>query len=298
MLKKTALNPAIVPSAVTTAKASDKVAVVGTPTPAHYKTWRDGVEVSVVSASGRANEAVAFMSDILTKSPVELVRECLPEMKGLDVKYACGMRASLSTAGPSGERVLLLVQADDELKFSGRAIQKLTDLEFGYLSLNSIAVASAAYQRLRLAGSSWSALEAFLNTLDSLLLKLQNTPEYPSNVSLMTMLEDQVETQQPTTSAAFAVLRQREIDGESPQATDLIKMLKARCLKHREKSLRDQVSKAAVATTDSKQKPATDKASTAAKAAAKKQSDATLKLKQKGALPVISNWQVQIHERT
>ena len=276
MLKKTALNPAIVPSAVTIAKESDKVAVAGTPTPANYKTWRDGVEVSVVSASGRANEAVAFMSDILTKSPSELVRECPPEMKGLDVKYACGLRASLSTAGLSGERVLLLVQADEELKFSGRAIQKLTDVEFGYLSLNSIAVASAAYQRLRLAGSSWSALEAFLNTLDSLLLKLKNTPEYPSNVSLMTMLEDQVETQQPTTSAAFAAFRQREIDGETPQATDLIKMLKARCLKHREKSLRDQVSKAAVATTDSKQKPATDKASTAAKAAAKKQSDATL----------------------
>ena len=149
----------------------------------------------------------------------------------------------MAGAGLSGERVLLAVADDPSLKFSGRAIQKLTDTEFGFLSRNSIAVASASYQRLKLTGTGWIALETFLNQLDSLLIRLKGTPEYPSNVNLMTLLEDQIEAQVTQTSASFAAFRQKELDGENPPATDLIKMLKARCLKHREKQQREQATK-------------------------------------------------------
>ena len=47
------------------------------------------------------------------------------------------MRASLANAGLPGERILLKIQEDDQMKFSGRAIQRLTDIEFGFLLVST-----------------------------------------------------------------------------------------------------------------------------------------------------------------
>jgi hypothetical protein len=92
--------------------------VTGSPTPDNYKTWRDGVEVSVVSASGRADEAVIFMKEInSTSTPSDLAANCPAHLKSLDSKYACSLRTALASAGLAGERILLQVMNDDELKF-------------------------------------------------------------------------------------------------------------------------------------------------------------------------------------
>ena len=72
MLRKAALNAPVQPAQIVAAKESDKVPVTGSPTPANYKTWRDGVEVSVVSASGRADEAVIFMKEINSSSTPQI----------------------------------------------------------------------------------------------------------------------------------------------------------------------------------------------------------------------------------
>ena len=256
MMRKAACSPTVNPSNITLAKESDRIPITGSPTAGSYLPWRDGVEVSVVSSSGRAEEVVAFMSQInADANPLDLALSCPPQLKSLDAKFACSLRAALANAGLPGERVLLKVQENGAMKFSGRAIQRLTDIEFGYLSQNSIAVSYAAYQRLRLSGNSWSSLETFLNQLDQLLIRLKNSPEYPSNTSLMTLLEDQVEQQLTFTHAAFAAYRQKELDGASPLAVELISLLKQRCEKQREKTLRD----AAIRTLPIKQRGKDDK---------------------------------------
>ena len=264
LLRKTAMNAPMPPSHIVAAKESDKVAIAGSPSAQNYHTWRDSVEVSVVSASGRSEDAIAFMDEIAhPASPSDLVAACPAHLRGLDAKYACSLRTSLSSAGLPGERVLLKIKDDPEIRFSGRAIQRLADIEFGYLSSNSIAVTASMFQRLKLSGNTWQSLEQFLNQLDSLLIRLKNTSEFPTETRLMTVLEDEVESQLAFTQAMFAAHRQREFDGESISSHDLIKLLKTRCEKHREKQLRQAATSktgALVATDEKKQKQNDDKA--------------------------------------
>ena len=94
----------------------------------------------------------------------------------------------------------------------------------------------------------------------------------------MTLLEDEVETQLNFTQASFAAHRQQELEGKTPSALDLLKLLKARCEKQREKQQRQSVSKAAAVTvTADNKKPASaaQKDQKVAAAAALKQKDKT-----------------------
>ena len=65
-----------------------------------------------------------------------------------------------------------------------------------------------------------------MNQLDSLLIRLKNTSEFPTETRLMTVLEDEVESQLTFTQAMFAAHRQREFEGEAISPHELIKLLK------------------------------------------------------------------------
>ena len=127
------------------------------PTDKNYRLFRDSLEVSIVSGSGRPDEASVFVAEIeTTDSPLTLALSCPDKLRSWDAKIACSLRMILS--GNVGNRINLCIKKDPRLKFSGRALIKLFDEEFHHLSATSVAIASSKLHRLRMRSKDFAGL--------------------------------------------------------------------------------------------------------------------------------------------
>ena len=62
------------------------------PDEAGYRVWRETVELSIVSNSGRCAETKVFVEKVAQSDPVYLAQNCPHDMKNLDSKIACSVR--------------------------------------------------------------------------------------------------------------------------------------------------------------------------------------------------------------
>ena len=117
---------------------------------------------------------------------------CSPEVQNLDSKYASALTPHIK--GDPGLRINLALEGLPRLcRFSGRALQKLFDIEYGFLSKESRANLVAKLYKLAPDSNDYPGLDAFLRELESIILQLGNTKEAPSQLLIRTLLEDKVE---------------------------------------------------------------------------------------------------------
>ena len=68
------------------------------PDEAGYRVWREAMELSVVSNSGRQSEAKVFVAEIAQFDPVYLAQNCPENMKGVEAKLALAIRLVMKGA--------------------------------------------------------------------------------------------------------------------------------------------------------------------------------------------------------
>ena len=226
-------------------KESDKISLTGTLTPEGYRLWRNSNSVALVAAAGpNRSKAPGWFDEIELEAstPESLMSSCSPELQNLDSKYASALTPHIK--GDPGLRINLALEGLPRLcRFSGRALQKLFDIEYGFLSKESRANLVAKLYKLAPDSNDYPGLDAFLRELESIILQLGNTKEAPSQLLIRTLLEDKVEARMPmkTVSAEFANFRSTDV--EDP--TSLIEALKATCRRERLRVNRTKITGAA-----------------------------------------------------
>ena len=240
----------VVKQAVTQVKEAETCKVPSAmPTDKNYRLFRDSLEVSIVSGSGRPDDATTFVAEIdSSASPLSLALSCPEKLKSWDAKIACSLHMILS--GNVGSRINLAIKRDPRLKFSGRAIIKLLDEEFHHLSATSVAIASSKLHRLRMRSKDFAGLELYLNQWEEYLILLKGTDEEPTNSTLANLIEEHVEPQvKDFLGAEFALHRQAY--PVTINAEVLIELLKARCKSQRALSVRTDANRVAALVTRS-----------------------------------------------
>ena len=221
-------------------KEADRIAISSTPTADNYKSFRASIGVAMVAASGPNRPEVPGFFDFIETdvTPEELASSCPPHLLVLDSKLASAL-ANIVKGAP-GDRINLAIDKyGSKIRYSGRAILKLIDDEFAYLSKESRASLVAQLYKLKPSGNNSESLETFLQTLEKILLQLKGSKEQPSDLFIRTLLEDKVEVSfaMKFVAAEFAARRVNDddcVDG-------LIEALKEGCRRERLRSGRIQL---------------------------------------------------------
>ena len=219
------------------AKEAERITLNSSPTEDNYKAWRSSLGVAVVAAAGpNRAEAPDFFDTIESDcTPLWLAENCPVHFQNLDSKIAS--LVSTIVKGPPGDRIALAIERQERIvRYSGRAIVKIIDDEFGHLSRESRAALVAQLYKLRPATTDFIGLESFMQTLERILLQLHGTKEQPSDLFIRTMLEDQVEARFTLRGIAAEVSAYRVTDVESPAS--LIRAICAACKRDRMRNSR------------------------------------------------------------